>query len=158
MGKRDYRIGYKKPPKSGQFKKGRSGNPGGRPKGTKNLKTDLAEEMRQLITLRDENGTVTLTKQRALLKRLVVSGLQGNVGATTIILNMVSKLLDDYEPVVDNRPLNAQEQVIFDRLIGQEEVRQADRKSPKKGKTRKSSRPNKLSDKTSAERKKEKSK
>ena len=32
----DYDVGYKKPPKTKQFKKGKSGNPGGRPKGSKN--------------------------------------------------------------------------------------------------------------------------
>lgn len=30
------KIGYKKPPKKSQFKKGKSGNPKGRPKGSKN--------------------------------------------------------------------------------------------------------------------------
>lgn len=38
-------IGYKKPPRHTRFRKGQSGNPKGRPKGTQNLKTDLAEEL-----------------------------------------------------------------------------------------------------------------
>ena len=38
-------VGYRKPPKATQFKQGQSGNPHGRPKGTKNLKTDLIEEL-----------------------------------------------------------------------------------------------------------------
>ena len=41
----EYDVGYKKPPKRTQFKPGQSGNPRGRPKGTKNLKTDLAEAL-----------------------------------------------------------------------------------------------------------------
>ena len=42
---RDYDVGYKKPPKHGRFRKGRSGNAKGRPKGGKNLKTELMEEL-----------------------------------------------------------------------------------------------------------------
>ncbi len=33
-------VGYCKPPKRTRFQPGQSGNPRGRPKGTKNLKTD----------------------------------------------------------------------------------------------------------------------
>ncbi len=40
-----YDVGYRKPPKHTRFKPGQSGNPRGRPKGTKNLKTDLIEEL-----------------------------------------------------------------------------------------------------------------
>jgi hypothetical protein len=41
----DYDVGHAKPPKHTRFQPGQSGNPRGRPKGTKNLKTDLIEEL-----------------------------------------------------------------------------------------------------------------
>ncbi len=41
----DYEVGYGKPPRHTRFQPGRSGNPRGRPKDTKNLKTDLIEEL-----------------------------------------------------------------------------------------------------------------
>lgn len=52
----DYEIGYKKPPKNGQFKKGQSGNPKGRPLGSKNKKKVFNDVLSQEITL--ANGEV----------------------------------------------------------------------------------------------------
>lgn len=37
--KREYAVGKRKPPQHSRFKKGQSGNPSGRRKGTKNLAT-----------------------------------------------------------------------------------------------------------------------
>ena len=50
--KSDYEVGYRKPPKHTRFKPGQSGNLRGRPKGTKNLKTDLMEELGEKILIR----------------------------------------------------------------------------------------------------------
>ena len=80
-------IGYKRPPRSGQFKPGRSGNPRGRPKGSADFKADLAAEMRERIILRDKNGRAhRVTKQRALIKLLFSSALQNEKSAITALL------------------------------------------------------------------------
>ena len=67
----DYKVGYGKPPKSGQFKRGKSGNPKGRPKGSLKLATDLAAELSEQITVREDGKARRVSKQRALIKSLM---------------------------------------------------------------------------------------
>jgi hypothetical protein len=72
----DYEVGYGKPPERTRFKKGKSGNPKGRSKGAKNLKTDLIEELQENITVREGDRTVRISKQRAIVKTLVAKTLK----------------------------------------------------------------------------------
>jgi hypothetical protein len=82
----EYEVGYKRPPKSNQFKKGKSGNPKGRPKGRKNLKTDLEEELKERITIRENGMPRSISKQRAMVKAITAKAVRGDGKAFATIL------------------------------------------------------------------------
>jgi len=51
-----YRVGFGRPPQHTQFKKGQSGNPRGRPKGRKNLRSMVVNFLAEEVTLTNANG------------------------------------------------------------------------------------------------------
>ena len=88
MSKNKYAVGYKQPPKSTQFKPGQSGNPAGRPKGAKNLATDLREELDEKIIVTEGGQSQEFTKQRAMLKTLMARALKGESRASSVLINL----------------------------------------------------------------------
>lgn len=84
----DYDVGYGKPPKSGQFKKGQSGNPKGRPKGAKGVKASLKRELESSITVRERGREIKLSKAEVLAKGLVGDALKGDAKARMELLRL----------------------------------------------------------------------
>ena len=92
--KKDYEIGYGRPPKHTRFKPGQSGNPCGRAKGTRNLRTDLIDELAERIAISEGGRRRSVSKQRGMLKQLMAKALKGDVRAANTILGLVERLLD----------------------------------------------------------------
>src|SRR6266567_5595520 len=90
-----YKVGYGKPPKASQFQRGKSGNPRGRPKGGRNLATDLAAELGEHVTVREDGRPRRVSKQRALIKSLMAKALQGDVRATTAFLALYARVITE---------------------------------------------------------------
>jgi len=93
MAGKNYEVGYKKPPKKTQFKKGNRANPRGRGK-TKNLKTDLREELSEMIVLHENGERKVISKQRAMIKAAMAKSLQGDMRAMGVLSNLTVKLLE----------------------------------------------------------------
>jgi hypothetical protein len=87
----NYRVGRGKPPLATQFKKGRSGNPAGRKKGSQNISTVLHKELNRTVTVREDGVARKMSKQDALLKSIIAKALQGDPKATQTVVNMVER-------------------------------------------------------------------
>jgi len=110
-----YNVGYGKPPKATRFKKGKSGNPRGRPKGSLNLATDLTAELGEHITVREDGRPRKVSKQRALIKSLMAKALQGDVRATASLLALYARVITE-PPPDDNQPIDADELQVLRRF------------------------------------------
>ena len=73
----DDRVGYRRPPKQTRFKPGQSGNPKGRPKHARNLKSEFLEELGEIIRVREGDREMKISKQRAFVKALVAFSFGG---------------------------------------------------------------------------------
>jgi len=132
MTSNDYEIGYKKPPKQTQFQAGHSGNPNGRPKGLKNLATDLQEELEQKILITEANKSHTVTKQRAMIKTLFAKALKGETRAANVLIGLILGLEQAERNSSDGTALSGEDQAILaaytKQLLGEH---QADEKGEK---------------------------
>jgi hypothetical protein len=85
----DDEAGYGNPPKHHRFKPGKSGNPRGRPKGSRNMRADLAKMMKRKVTVRENGRPRRISRQEAMLLSLYDKALHGDVRAATNIINMM---------------------------------------------------------------------
>jgi Family of unknown function (DUF5681) len=91
----DDSVGYKKPPKSHQFRPGQSGNPNGRPKGARNFKSDLRDELSEMTSFRECGHEISISKQRALIKRLVGSAIEGDARSIATLMSFCARAFGD---------------------------------------------------------------
>ena len=80
------------PPAQHRFKPGQSGNPKGRPKGSRNLKTDLLALLRGNVEITVNGKRRRMTRQEAMLLSLFQRAVSKETGAARTLLDLVVKL------------------------------------------------------------------
>jgi hypothetical protein len=83
-----YKVGYGKPPRDTQFRKGRSGNPGGRPPRapTERAKALALQEAYRTITVKEGDRAFAMPAIQAILRSQIVLAAKGNVQAQRAVL------------------------------------------------------------------------
>ena len=110
-------VGYKKPPQHTRWTKGQSGNPTGRAKGQRNLKTDLATELAEFMQITEGGVPKRITKQRAVIKALTAKAINGDPRAVQLILELVMSIIEPGGPPASLGALSADDEALIEAAI-----------------------------------------
>jgi hypothetical protein len=94
-GKKDYEVGYGKPPVHSRFRPGQSGYPAGRRKGVRNLKTDVKRMLAMPVKVKEGGRTRTKSTQEAALLVLRERTLNANTRAFDRIIDLALRFNND---------------------------------------------------------------
>jgi hypothetical protein len=118
----NYRVGYAKPPHKTRFEKGKSGNPAGRVKGSKNVSKLLLQALGESVVVNENGERKRITKGEAMIKQLVNKGASGDARSIQLLLaEMRSQLEPELPP--DQISQEAKEQLLMlERLTVEERI------------------------------------
>jgi hypothetical protein len=114
-----YEIGYGKPPRHTRFEKGRSGNPRGRPKSSKNLATLLAAALDQRIPVSENGRRKMITKREAIIAQLVNKSASADLKAMAMLIGLLQQVERRAEAApAEPKPLAEADQRVLQTLLG----------------------------------------
>lgn len=80
------RVGYRSPPQASRFLPGRSGNPRGKAKGTRNLASVIATALGARVIVKENGQRRSISKLEAAIAQLANRAASGDVKATQVLL------------------------------------------------------------------------
>ena len=88
------KVGPGNPPRHTRFKPGQSGNPKGRPKGSKNFATILQQQLRKMVTITVDGKPKRLAVQEVIARRLANDNMKGTIKALELLIKLTSAKTD----------------------------------------------------------------
>jgi hypothetical protein len=117
---RAYAVGYGRPPIGSRFQPGSSGNPRGRRKGSKNLKTLIRKAMTASISIQEGTKTRRVSKIEGVVLRQLQSALTGDDRSAMAVIKMAMQMGLLEEPAsnaVEDTALSGADERILDELL-----------------------------------------
>ena len=89
--KSDYEVGYGRPPKKTQFKKGQSGNPKGRPKRRLDVASTLERTLAEQIAIKDGEQMQEMSAGEAVLYKQIRKAMKGDQTAFDLVMRQAQR-------------------------------------------------------------------
>ena len=98
-----YQVGYGRPPLHSRFKPGQSGNPKGRPRQSRNLRTIVKQVLSEDMQIREGGRLRRMSAMEALVRTLRARAFKGDPKAlaSLILLARLSGLTESDEAIAD---------------------------------------------------------
>jgi hypothetical protein len=107
----EYQIGYGKPPKEHQFKRGQSANPRGRPRGRLNKKAVWERIMSEPMYIREEGKMRKVTKYEGLCLAQLTKGIKGDARSAKFAMSEAERA-GFGEPGAEIAPVKSNERAL----------------------------------------------
>lgn len=117
MSGEDYEVGYGRPPAQHRFKKGRSGNPKGRPKGSLDYRTSVQKTLAAPVTITEGGRRKRVSSFQATLMRLSEKALRGDMKAIAKVIDLATTMAAEQDAQQAERTLSNGEQDILARYM-----------------------------------------
>ena len=110
---RNYEVGYGRPPKATRFKPGGSGNPRGRPQGSRSIAAILNDIVQQKITVTEKGKTRRIPVLEVIFRRITNDAMRGDSGAIKLMLSLVERYAEAPEATAQIRDMLAEDEAIL---------------------------------------------
>jgi uncharacterized protein DUF5681 len=109
----DYDVGYRHPPKATQFAAGKSGNPKGRPKGSRTVGAVLQDIIQKKIAVTENGKTRRIPTLEVMLRRLANDAMRSDPRAMKLLLSLIDRYAESPESSLQLSALLAEDRAIL---------------------------------------------
>jgi hypothetical protein len=110
-------VGHRHPPRATRFKPGESGNPKGRPKGTRPVGSMLRDIIQQKVAVTEGGKTRRLSAREVMFRRLANDAMRSDQKAIKLLLSLVDRYSESPEAKIELNEMLAEDEEILARYL-----------------------------------------